>query len=213
PEAITSPDREATMTEAMARTTGQNPSSQPPPRDGEGEKDKFCSPSPLRGGGRGEGLSFSPFSASRGGVRQRGGNQRVYTMPGGGMQRWKGTAKPMNARLDGRRQPLISEIPCPRSGRRWRRACGRQDVPWRMPAHADPEAAGVNQDGTVQVQRGDRGPSGRRSAHNPVAFRRPAEVLDPTLPAWVKEADHLAGLGIESGHAIGLTVVAKGTGQ
>src|SRR5437763_1430654 len=37
-------------------TSGQNPSPRPPPRNGEGEKDGVCSPSPCRGGGRGEGL-------------------------------------------------------------------------------------------------------------------------------------------------------------
>jgi hypothetical protein len=75
----------------------------------------------------------------------------------------------MVARLDGGRQLLFSEVPCPRSGRRWRRVCGSQDVSWWLPAHAHAEAAGLNQDGTVQVQRGDRGPSGRRPAHDPVA--------------------------------------------
>ena len=33
-----------------------NPSPQPPPRDGEGERTLVFSPSPLRGGGRGEGF-------------------------------------------------------------------------------------------------------------------------------------------------------------
>src|SRR5262245_1122564 len=36
---------------------GENPSPQPPPRSREGEKDSFCAPSPLRGGGWGEGFS------------------------------------------------------------------------------------------------------------------------------------------------------------
>ena len=39
----------------MVRTTGKNPTPQPPPRNGEGEKDN-CSPSPLRGGGWGVGF-------------------------------------------------------------------------------------------------------------------------------------------------------------
>src|SRR5262249_29363072 len=40
---------------AELRTGGQNPSPRPPPRSGEGEEERFFTPSPLRGGGRGEG--------------------------------------------------------------------------------------------------------------------------------------------------------------
>src|SRR5262249_15669661 len=45
--------------------TRANPPPRPPPRNGEGEKDSLCSPSPLRGGGGGEGLGpkvLSPTS-------------------------------------------------------------------------------------------------------------------------------------------------------
>src|SRR5215510_2377753 len=38
------------------RTMLPNPSPRPPPRSGEGEKDKYCSPSSCRGGCRWEGL-------------------------------------------------------------------------------------------------------------------------------------------------------------
>ncbi len=48
--------------------SGQNPSPQPPPRNGEGEQAKqylFFSPSPLRGGGWGEGFSRRASGLSR----------------------------------------------------------------------------------------------------------------------------------------------------
>src|SRR5205085_7941015 len=43
-----------------------NPSPQPPPRSGEGEKNRFCPPSPLRGGGWGEGFCLVVLSVNQG---------------------------------------------------------------------------------------------------------------------------------------------------
>jgi len=50
------------------RTFGPNPSSLPSPRSGEGEKDRLCSPSPLRGGGQGEGSCARGLIVVAGGV-------------------------------------------------------------------------------------------------------------------------------------------------
>src|SRR5579884_1960941 len=89
----------------------------------------------------------------------------------------------------------------------------RRSIRGWMPADLRPGASGADQERTVEAQRLHRRPSCRGQAHNLVARRRPAKVLTPDLPPWIKQRRPGLGQRVASCDPITLVQIALAARQ